>query len=136
VDFQVHDSQLPVNHEDISLLPQQGIDKGCSSQTPTLSLFLTVPLTSTDKDLKFSFTYRILYPSGEINWLGSFGQNGCILVDSSRTTPHLLLAEGWHHDTDEGPQVWDARGQHVDNVKIGRIAHPTDWKIWGLGRDR
>ncbi|KAH9937454.1 uncharacterized protein B0H18DRAFT_198376 [Fomitopsis serialis] len=46
---------------------------------------------------RFSFTYRLVYASGEVRWLGAFGQNGTLVV-SHQSLPKALgiaLKAGW-----------------------------------------
>lgn len=39
---------------------------------------VTVPATLIAEGSMFSFTYRVVYPSGHVQWLGAYGQNGIL----------------------------------------------------------
>lgn len=109
----------------LSLLPWD-----YKAETPTCSLIVSIPFPK--ESHRFSFTYRILYPSGEARWLGTFGHNGSLSID--RQTSHLLPGEGWHmHD---GSFTWSTRGKLVEDLEVAKIANPAQWAVWGFGGDR
>ena len=70
-----------------------------SEKKVTLSLEVVVVLP-TSHIPRFSFTYRIVYPSGDIQWLGAFGQNGSLLLNAQIMTYTTLVSicglSGWH----------------------------------------
>ena len=56
----------------------------------TLFLLLSVPQNNRDT---FEYTFRRIYPSGEVRWLGHASNNGRIVIDKS--DPALLLHPAW-----------------------------------------
>ncbi|KAJ3893708.1 hypothetical protein GG344DRAFT_14246, partial [Lentinula edodes] len=83
----------------------------------------------------YSFTYRIVYPSGEIQWLGQFGQNGMVHINTaSKNDSGIVFEEGLVANT--APFVWNTRGRQVEDLLIAQVAHPEDWSVWAVGKDR
>ena len=52
-----------------------------------------VPATLVPEGSMFSFTYRVVFPSGHIQWLGAYGQNG-ILEFAKRDMRGDFITEG------------------------------------------
>ncbi|KAG6866835.1 hypothetical protein C0991_008771 [Blastosporella zonata] len=80
-----------------------GDDTTSSPQTSVLTLQALVPFSNKEQT-RFSFTYRILYSSGEIRWLGDFGQNGTFVFERTTAETSVGLAAGWVHK--EGLYAW------------------------------
>jgi len=102
-----------------------------SQERSVLSLQICVPLAKNGQS-RFAFTYRLVYRSGEIRWLGEYGQNGTLVIE--RTDPELILTDGWVPG--EGGLVWTAAGKaaHTGSVVI-RFMHSAEYAVWTLGRD-
>ncbi|KAJ7597610.1 hypothetical protein C8J56DRAFT_324258 [Mycena floridula] len=97
-------------------------------EPPSLALIASIPFP--ENKAQFSFTYRILYPSGEIKWLGSFGDNGTLLLDEQNS--QFVKADGWHSTT-QGAASWNTRGEHP--MSVGKFLEQENWSIWGIGKD-
>jgi len=83
---------------------------------------------------RFSFTYRLVYASGEIRWLGAFGQNGTLVV-SHQSLPKALgiaLTAGWQNQGDDVAvfEAGPAKGREV-----GKLSDSHSWSSWVIGRD-
>lgn len=103
---------------------------GASLDPSILSLYCTVPFSGR---LRVSFTYRIVYPSGEIRWLGQFGQNGVLVL--GQTDPHLVLHEAW--EVGGGASyVCNMRERPVEGLGVARLEDPSDYVVWAIGADR
>ncbi|GLB36428.1 hypothetical protein LshimejAT787_0307160 [Lyophyllum shimeji] len=91
-----------------------------------LSLRVYVPLADRGQS-RFAFTYRVVYGSGEIRWLGEFGRNGTLVVQ--QTDPTFLLADDWLPG--EGGLVCTAAGEaaQTESVVI-RLVNPSDYTVW------
>lgn len=99
-------------------------------QRNTLSLKFSISLEG--QHARFSFTYRLLYPSGEIKWLGEFGNNGTLVLN--KTTSRLVLGEGWSLKNDASS--WNTRGRLVEDLEVARVAHFSDYTAWAVSEDR
>ena len=64
--------------------------------TRRLSLHLRAALPPDVEELQFSYTYRVLYQDGRVEWLGKFGQNGTCVVH--RHSSAAVLSDQWHSD--------------------------------------
>ncbi|KAG6902318.1 hypothetical protein C0995_001697 [Termitomyces sp. Mi166 len=97
-----------------------------SPGTIILTLQLLVPPPGEDQ--RFSYTYRILHPGGEIKWLGEFGQNGTLVCEHTETI--LGLGTGWSRK--EGMYVWTGRSIPTD-IPVLRLANPDEYLAWTVG---
>jgi hypothetical protein len=113
-----------------SLLPV-GHNGDEEDQKNTLSLEFSVPLTG---PWRFSFTYRLVYPSGEIRWLGQFGENGALVLE--RAASQLVLGEGWSPQATSGAYLWNTRGRTVEDFEVASLVNPSEYVVWALGKDR
>ncbi|KAF8058275.1 hypothetical protein FPV67DRAFT_1722058 [Lyophyllum atratum] len=112
-------------------LGDAGQDDTESSEQKVLSLQLCVPI-ATNGQSRFAFTYRLVYPSGEIRWLGEFGKNGALVLERVGRDPGLVLAEGWVPG--EGGFVWTAAGEAALKYSaVIRLVNPAEYAIWTLG---
>ncbi|OSD05951.1 hypothetical protein PYCCODRAFT_1404822 [Trametes coccinea BRFM310] len=75
-------------------------------------------------DGRFSFTYRLVYPSGEIRWLGEFGRNGELVIE--RGLPGVDLREGWNISDDGTYRTHAFPGERV----LGYLTDPNAWTYW------
>lgn len=99
-----------------------------------MSLQLSVPLASSRLPSRFEFTYRILYPNGDIKWLGQLGGNGVLVLDRPDADSTLVLREGWAA-SDSGT-MWATRGQPATNVEVLRLVNSFDYTVWTLGAEK
>lgn len=133
-DFQEH-KEVGNDSAEISLGvvvgPEEKIIGPDSQWEGIMSLQLSIPLASALS--RFEFTYRIIYPSGEIKWLGRFGPagNGVLVLDHSKADPTLVLSEGW--SVGDAGSVWATQGRPADGVEVLRLAIPSDYTVWTLG---
>ncbi|KAG5352045.1 hypothetical protein C0989_004037 [Termitomyces sp. Mn162] len=103
------------------------VDHESSPGTAVLSLQLLVPLCD---QRRFSYTYRILYPSGEIRWLGEFGQNGTLVCEYTATEITLGLAAGWIRK--EGMYMWTDKNIRTDTPVL-KLAKPDEYLALTVG---
>lgn len=84
---------------------------------------------------RFSFTYRLVHASGDAQWLGAFGQNGTLVVNTAPLPVALGIEfeEGWETQ-DDGVAVFI--GGSSQRKEVGRLLDPSAWHVWALGRDR
>ncbi|KAI0359125.1 hypothetical protein OH77DRAFT_1575685 [Trametes cingulata] len=73
---------------------------------------------------RFSFTYRLVYPSGEVRWLGEFGRNGELAIE--RGLPGVDLREGWNISDDGTYRTHAFPGERV----LGQLVDPEAWVCW------
>jgi hypothetical protein len=128
-DFQTHVS--PDSTTASLIRTNSSTREGNSSQHDTLlSLQLCVP----SRKSFFSFTYRVVYPTGEIRWLGQYGQNGTIVLEQSQTDSKFILHEGW--SIKNGGYAWTHGGKSVDSLEVARLSNSSDYSIQSIGRER
>ncbi|KAF8624869.1 hypothetical protein AX15_005746 [Amanita polypyramis BW_CC] len=63
-----------------------------------LSLYLPVILSPGVTRLEFCYTYRVMYPDGQIIWFGRFEQDGTCIID--RDGSCVLLNDEWYNKDD------------------------------------
>ncbi|KAF8898402.1 hypothetical protein BD779DRAFT_1666260 [Infundibulicybe gibba] len=84
------------------------------SDAHILHLLLPVPRSCS---LYYSFTYRVLYPSGKITWLGKFGRDGTISLDLA--DPAIRLEEQWA--IVDGLDTWCSGGREVHDEEVATV---------------
>ncbi|KAI0336093.1 hypothetical protein GY45DRAFT_1316156 [Cubamyces sp. BRFM 1775] len=72
----------------------------------------------------FHFTYRLVYPSGEVKWLGEFGRNGELVIEQG--LPGVDLREGWNISDDGTYRTHAFPGDRV----LGYLTDPRAWSCW------
>lgn len=102
---------------------------GRSVRKPSFTLHIALPPSAQSR---FSFTYRLVYPNGEIRWLGQYGQNGTLAFVQGE--PDIVLGEGWVPG--EGGYTWNAADRAVENLEIAKLVNPTTYTVWAIGKDR
>jgi hypothetical protein len=95
----------------------------------TLTLAISVPLSAQ----RFSFTYRLVYPTGEIKWLGQYGQNGTLLLDRI-DSDRILLGEGWV-PADNGAYRRDSDGRAVQDLEVATLSN-ADYTAYAVQEKR
>ncbi len=105
-------------------------------QAHIIYLPIALPPLGSTETLHFSFTYRIVYSSGEITWLGEFGQNGGLILKASlaKFLNGLTLSMAWLLDYSQQAYVQEIK-DHVEDVEVATIDHLSDFHIWALGRN-
>ncbi|KAH8835440.1 hypothetical protein DL96DRAFT_1574228 [Flagelloscypha sp. PMI_526] len=78
-------------------------------------LILRAPVFSTSTQV-YNFTYRLVHASGEIEWLGEYGQNGS-----------LILQKAIRYASNSG---------HLEYHEDSRVIHPTAKDIQLVSRDQ
>lgn len=127
--FPVSGSTIPI---DVPLRVGTSTHERNTSQNHILlSLQLSVPLTS--QKYFFSFTYRLVYPTGEIKWFGQYGQNGTIVLEQSQTDSNFILHEGW--SIKHGGYFWTHSGKSVDGLEVAKLSSPSAYSIQSIGRE-
>ncbi|KAJ6574766.1 hypothetical protein B0H19DRAFT_1254422 [Mycena capillaripes] len=107
---------LPLNEHGFSLVVNQ--PEGTRTR---LGADLSVPLSG--HPFSFSFTYRILYPDGQIKWLGHYGQNGTLVLD--RAHDPVILGEDWANENDS--YHWNSNGRPVQDLEVANLSRPSDY---------
>ena len=78
----------------------------------------------------FHFTYRLVFPTGEIKWLGEFGRNGELVIEQG--LPGVDLREGWNISDDGTYRTHAFPGDRV----LGYLADPRAWSCWSWRSSR
>jgi len=92
---------------------------------------LSVRLHAYTPGHQFSFTYRLVYPSGEIRWLGEYGHNGVLVVERG-VVPAALgvhLNESWNVGSD-GKAETEVAG--LVEREVGRLSGELNWSTWAI----
>ncbi|KAL1740758.1 hypothetical protein HDZ31DRAFT_85255 [Schizophyllum fasciatum] len=127
LDFVEIDAGLAGDDEGaLSLAPLDEPPAAASTQH-TLALPLVVPLAG--RAVEFAFTYRLLYPSGQVHWLGQFGKNGRLVVE--REPPAVDLEGPWEGDAGAG--VLDRTGGEDAGLVIARLRRQNKYEVCGIG---
>lgn len=127
-EFKPLPTPLPLDEHGFSLLP--GIHDQSHDIETRLAVDLSVPLSGHSSS--FSFTYRILYPDGEIKWLGHYGHNGILVLD--RAHDPVILNEDWAHEND--PYRWTSNGRPVQDVEVAKLSRPSDYIAYPVAENR
>ncbi|KAF8168280.1 hypothetical protein B0H34DRAFT_684940 [Crassisporium funariophilum] len=116
----------------ISLRATQPIHVSNDQELLYLQLFAAIPANDTRS---WCFTYRIVYPSGDIKWLGAFGQNGSLLFEDTSSSPVTLQGEcEWTFDQSINASVLELK-QPVDRLDIAKVADLASYRVWALGKE-
>ena len=78
---------------------------------------------------RFQFTYRLVHPSGYIQWLGTQDGNGVIQVEAG--IPGIHLSQQW--------QVHEDGKYHLPALPhdaIVRVEDLEDWTVWVWNKSR
>jgi hypothetical protein len=83
----------------------------------------------------FEYTFRLVYPSGEVRWLGHAHNNGRVIIDKSDTA--LLLHPSWYTTAHSRSLSWPANGIGANGVEIAQLCPDLvrTAVIWGLSND-
>ena len=78
---------------------------------------------------RFSFTYRTVYTSGDIVWLGAYGKDG-VLVFEDRDE-RLQWADQWKLNRSE--VIKQAQGSEARIEKVASLNRDIHWTRWAFG---
>ncbi|TFK41336.1 hypothetical protein BDQ12DRAFT_679287 [Crucibulum laeve] len=122
----------------VSLLPNGTLPPGKAENSNEVALTLRfyVPLSkysTGQSQLQYAFTYRIVYASGEIKWLGQFGRNGSIILDYSSTSDSVSpLRDGWTAGEYPGSYVYQLDDVNSNDEDLLEIGSSTDYHVWAF----
>lgn len=105
-------------------------------QTRTLYLPIALPPLGSAETHRFSFTYRIVYSSGKITWLGTTRTDGVLILKASveRLLNGLTLSAEWQLDSSQQAYVQKVN-DNVEDVEVATIKNPSNFHTWALGRN-
>jgi hypothetical protein len=102
-------------------------------KTPKLYTIFSVPLSSQDPS-SFSYTFRLVYPSGRVRWLGDFGRDGSIVLE--RGDPRVsLLGDDWSTSSSGLSKLWRSRID-VHSMEVARLNKGLEWNACIIGKDK
>lgn len=84
---------------------------------------------------RFSFTYRIVYPSGDIQWLGAFGQNGSLSFERSDHDLRDFGLDAWTFDKSKMARIYEVK-QSVGALDVASVKNVYDYCVRALGPTR
>ena len=116
----------------ISLGSTHPIPIHTSEEKVTLFLHVTVPLRTSHS---FSFTYRIIYPSGDIKWLGAFGKNGSLSFERSYYDLRNFGLHSWTFDKSRMAHVYEVK-QSVETLIVARVSDASNYRVRAIGPTR
>ena len=93
-----------------------------------LTVSLDLALRNTTPGHKYTFTYRIAYPSGDIEWLGSSGNNGEIAFEDR--DERVAWEDGW---TEREGEVGSERGVEAQAERVATLSQDMEWTCWAFG---
>lgn len=101
--------------------------------TLQLHAIVSVPLSGRGPS-GFSYTFRLVYPSGQIVWLGGYGRDGSITLErgDSRIS---LLGDEWSTSNGGSSHLWKSR-MKVDDIDVAHLSREWQWNLCVVGRDR
>ncbi|KAJ7666458.1 hypothetical protein B0H17DRAFT_265530 [Mycena rosella] len=103
------------------------LDKQRDEIGTSLTLDFWVPLFAE----RFSFTYRMVYPTGEIKWLGHYGHNGTLVLDRTDSDP-VLLSGGWLMAEDGSSRRDWVNGRAVYDLEVAQLSRPADYTAYDV----
>ena len=99
------------------------------------SVYLSVRLPSENikpafpgAEVKFSFTYRLVWPSGNVQWLGEYGRNGILLIRRSETRLRYSRVVS----CEDGLEV--VSSEVGPSEEVGRLSDEFLWESWAAGK--
>jgi hypothetical protein len=98
------------------------------SNTKVLHLKVAIPISGRNQ---IEYTYRLVYPSGEIKWLGDYERNG-ILVFKCRD-PRFVHGNFFGSHIREG--TFSFGPDKYDNKEVARLSQDVGWSIFAIRED-
>ncbi|THV06088.1 hypothetical protein K435DRAFT_849525 [Dendrothele bispora CBS 962.96] len=148
MDFELDDELFSIQH-DSSAIPLSfgpssvyGSARDAAHESPNtesrhvLTAKFSVPVSTSGNS--FSFTYRLLYPSGEERWLGSYGQNGTLYlgISSKPDESGFALENDWALTNSDSVPLWQWRSDSVvKDLRVAEFLHPEDWSVCCVGKE-
>jgi hypothetical protein len=96
-----------------------------------VTLFLQV-VAPVHTSRPFSFTYRIIYPSGDIQWLGAFGQNGLLSFKHSDYDLCNFGLHSWNFDKSRMAHVYEIK----QTLIVARVRDVCNYRVRAIGLTR
>ncbi|KAH8100499.1 hypothetical protein BXZ70DRAFT_152592 [Cristinia sonorae] len=78
---------------------------------------------------RYSFTYRLVYQSGHVEWLGAFGYDGVLAFEPK--DPRVDFKEDSHISTTGGGYIVESELNHATGV--GKLSSDLVWERWSFG---
>lgn len=103
----------------------------------TFYLPVALPALDGSDRRRFSFTYRIVYSSGHIVWLGDYEQDGHLFLEAQPQDclSDLKLSGSWSTDYTRGAYVRQCE-EKVDMIELAATQSLSDFYVRGISRDR
>ncbi|KAI8995378.1 hypothetical protein BD414DRAFT_239104 [Trametes punicea] len=114
---------VPAGTPTFSLDDASQADEGDNEDSKSIYVHVQAPFHEYIR-ARFSFTYRLVYPSGQVQWLGKFGQNGELVIEQG--LPGVDLREGWNISDDGTYRTHAFPGERV----LGQLTDPKAWTCW------
>ena len=107
-----------------------------ASEKVTLFLEVVAPLPM-GRNSHFSFTYRIFYPSGDIQWLGPFGQNGSLSFERSDHDLHNFGLHSWTFDKSRMAHVYEVKEPVAGGtLVVAKVRDVSNYCVRAMGPTR
>lgn len=137
--FQYEDGELLIDEaakqDESVLIISSGSKKTEKKRAEETSVYLSVRLSSENitpafpgADVKFSFTYRVVWPSGNVQWLGEYGRNGVFLVRRGETRLHYSRVVS----CEDGLEV--VSSGVGPSEEVARLSNEFVWESWAAGK--
>ncbi|TCD70676.1 hypothetical protein EIP91_002400 [Steccherinum ochraceum] len=114
----------------ISFLPDESFG---GPQNTEAAVFLDVHIPgdifSYFEHPRYSFTYRLVYRSGHIEWLGAFGHDGVLAFEQRDT--RVTLNHDSQISTTGGGYIVESEAKRV--IGVGRLSNALLWERWSFG---
>ena len=95
----------------------------------TLSLSFSVPCTGQSQ---MAYTYRLVHPSGEVEWLGHAGNNGNVVLNNALS----FYTGQWSPCADDDEAyIWSASGMSVDYLEVAKLNTKSECTFWAFSAD-
>jgi hypothetical protein len=103
---------------------------GDTSNSKVLHLSITIPISGRNH-WEIEYTYRLVYPSGEIKWLGDYERNGVVVFE--RSDPDFFRGRFFDSRVREG--TFSSGEDGWDNKEFMRLSQDVDWSIYAIRQD-
>jgi hypothetical protein len=96
----------------------------CTSNPKVLDLRLRIPISRNQVE----YTYRLVYPSGQIKWLGDYERNGVLVLERNLTQGQFFDSHVKEGTFSSGQVGWD-------NKQVIQLSQDVDWSIYAIRED-
>ncbi|KAF9014991.1 hypothetical protein BDQ17DRAFT_1418119 [Cyathus striatus] len=103
-----------------------------------LRLCIPIPadIGTGSQTLLSEFTYRIVYSSGEIKWLGHYGYNGTLVLENGKAGQIALTSQdGWTFNSSDASCIYNIPEGVSGVVRIAQLADPSAYQLWAFEND-